>query len=208
MKYRPERERSRGEGHGLYSAPLKAPRSPETDLQLLEACRGGNPGAWERLVVKYRHLVYSIALRSRLDADQAGDVFQTVFLNLLRSVEDVHPQESLIPWLVTTARREAWRVARQTRRATEDDVVLDTLPAAGSTQDDLEEIERQIAVRGSLDRLDARCRRLLEVLFYGDPAPSYADIARDLRMPVPSIGPTRMRCLEKLRRELEKDPRF
>src|SRR5262245_9999504 len=67
-------------GSNLYCARVKKKTVLETDRRLLEACRAGNQAAWERLVLKYRHLVYSIALRSRLDADQAGDVFQSVFL--------------------------------------------------------------------------------------------------------------------------------
>ena len=177
----------------------------ESDSELVERCRKGDQAAWEALVSKYRHFVYSIPHRSGLGAEEAGDVFQAVFLALIRHLDTLRKQESLIPWLVTTAKRESWKLrARQSReRPVAGDA--DAVPSpADAPADFLEQAERQIAVRSALDRIDVRCRELLGLLFYRDPVPDYKEISTLMKMPVPSIGPTRIRCLEKLRRELKR----
>lgn len=184
--------------------PDKAP--PKDDGELLQACRDGNQDAWEALVRKYRHLVYSIPYRSGLRGEEASDVFQAVFLALLRSLDVLRQEESLVSWLITTTKRESWRVRKKASREVQDEeVLLRRLDTVGSEMpvDNLELLESQVAVRAALDRLDARCGRLLRLLFYTDPPPPYTEISRKMKMPVPSIGPTRIRCLEKLRRLIE-----
>ena len=81
---------------------------------------------------------------------------------------------------------------------------LAQLPAGGPLADEQHEmLERQQAVRGAIGMLSERCRDLITMLFYEREEASYAEIARRMVMPVPSVGPTRARCLEKLRRALE-----
>src|SRR5262245_31849423 len=93
------------------------PGHPEgSDRALVERCRKGDERAWEALVRKYRHLVYSIPHRSGLGAEEAGDVFQTVFLALAKHLDTLRQEETLLPWLVTTAKRESWKVSRKRSR--------------------------------------------------------------------------------------------
>lgn len=170
---------------------------------MLRGCRAGEPASWEALVRKYRHLVYSIPHRAGLRPEDCSDVFQTVFATLLLQVDRLRQEETLIPWLVTTARRESWKTARKAGREMADDETARSERGADPVDpfEDEELLARQVAVRSALDRLDERCRRLLTLLFYEE-GRSYARIAEAMSLPVPSIGPTRQRCLDKLRRQL------
>ena len=185
----------------------KLPRSTtDSDHELIRKCREGDESAWEAMVLKYRRLVYSIPHAAGLKKEQAEDVFQAVFHALLKNIGSIRQQETLIPWLVTTARRESWKASRRAGQAVRREEDFDQVePVAGEPLplDDLEILERQITVRATLEAMEERCRRLLELLFYQDPPMPYGEIARELHMPAPSIGPTRIRCLEKLRKSLK-----
>jgi len=181
------------------------------DRQLIESCLAGEQPAWETLISRYQRLIYSIPLKSRLSADDAADVFQAVCLKLYEKLDSLRDHSKISSWLITTAKRECWRVAARNRRESQHEVDGDddldpvaNIPAAGPLADEEREIlERQQAVRESVESLPERCRDLLTMLFYQATESSYAEIARRMSMPVPSIGPTRARCLEKLRRLLE-----
>src|SRR6059036_3344802 len=86
------------------------------DRELLRACRLGDEGAWEALVQKYRHLVYSIPHRIGLGEEEAAEVFQAVFLSLIRHIDGLKKEETLIPWLVTTTQRQSWKLGRAAKR--------------------------------------------------------------------------------------------
>lgn len=195
-------------GRGILG-PMRAQRSRKSDRSLIKACKEGDESAWEALVEKYKRLVYSIPYRIGLDEEEAAEVFQFVFLSLISHIDDLRQEETLVPWLVTTTQRRSWKLARASaRRAVNFEELQDGPAGHASVEDDLEAIERQLAVRSALDRLDDRCRRLLEILFYSEPPAAYDDVSRRMSMPVASIGPTRMRCLEKLRRELRRSGLF
>lgn len=176
------------------------------DTQLIEACLAGDGAAWNRLVERYQRLVYSIALRQGLTAEDADDVFQAVFVILLGKLDTCRDHERLGSWLTTITRREAWRVLRErvAREGTAgDEDALVARPAADPPPEAVfQEMEEQDLIRQAMDRLGGRCRRLLWHLFYSHEHPSYADIARELSMPEGSIGPTRARCLERLKATL------
>ncbi len=177
-----------------------------TDGQLIAACLDGDARAWNELVQRYQRLVYSIALRQGLPAEDAEDVFQAVFVILLGKLDTCRDHKRLASWLTTITRREAWRVKRE--RAAELDAAgekaLAAQPAIEQTPEAvLQEMEEQDLIRQAMERLGPRCRRLLRRLFYTPERPSYADIARELQMPEGSIGPTRARCLERLRAILQ-----
>jgi len=172
----------------------------------------GEQAAWDALIRRYQRLIYSIPLKSRLSPDDAADVFQSVCLKLYEKLATLREHEKISSWLITTTTRESWRVSAHGRRepqpsASDDEKETDSLsqlPAAGLLADEQHEmLERQQAVRGAIEMLSERCRDLLTMLFYEREESSYAEIARRMAMPVPSVGPTRARCLEKLKRALE-----
>jgi len=182
-----------------------------SDRELVRACRQGDRGAWERLVRRYARLVHGIAHRAGLPADEAADHVQSVFTVAYRSLPLLDSPGALSGWLATIARREAWRRNRKRRRerereetAVEDPSTRDDLvPSTERPDEALERAERAFLVERGIDHLDDRCRTLLRMLFYENPVPSYEEVAQRLDVPVGSVGPTRGRCLEKLRRALE-----
>jgi RNA polymerase sigma factor (sigma-70 family) len=172
------------------------------DPELVAACLGGDAGAWSALLARYLDLVYGLARRSGLDDALAQDVVQEVSLALWRSLPRLQNAQRLLPWILTTTRREAWRQGRRRRgalrREREQARAEAALPPPAP-----EELERQQAVREALAELGERCRRLLEALYFEAAGEGgYDVVAERLGIPRGSIGPTRARCLEKLRAEL------
>jgi DNA-directed RNA polymerase specialized sigma24 family protein len=158
------------------------------DTALVRACRAGDQEAWEQLIRRYQRLVYSIPLRAGLDDDSAAEVFQRVFTVLFEKLDTLAQPERLRSWLVTTARRESIVASKRQRRTTrfpesEDDAESIDLPDPGLLPG--EELER------------------LELLFFRSDSPPYAEVAAALGMREGSIGPTRARCLEKLRSRVD-----
>lgn len=180
------------------------------DVALVDACLDGDEGAWEALVRRYGRLVHAIGLRSRLDLDEAADLSQTVFTIVYRNLSLLDEPAALAGWIGTIARREVWRAVRhRSRRLDREGTPLDEAPepALGSppvAHKELEQVERAFLVERGLAKVDERCRRLLHSLFWEAPTPSYEKISDRLEIPIGGIGPTRARCLTKLRRALER----
>ena len=181
------------------------------DREIIAACLQGDASAWEALVLRYQRLIYSIPLRARLSPDDAADIFQAVCLKLYEKLETLRDHDRLSAWIITTTSRECWRLsARQRRETSTDDFANGDENEAGKqlASDrplaDEERIawEQQHAVRQAVAALSDRCRALVTLLFYKKDEVSYAEISRRLEMPVASIGPTRARCLEKLKKLL------
>lgn len=181
------------------------------DRQLIAACLEGEPAGWEALIYRYQRLIYSIPLKARLSQDDAADIFQSVSLKLYEKLATLRDHDKISSWLITTATRECWRLAARNRRETapagfggEDDInpTADIPSTAPLADEEREALERGQAVRQAIASLPERCRELLSMLFYQPEEWSYAEIAQRMKMPVPSIGPTRARCLEKLKKLL------
>lgn len=187
----------------------------DSDTALVGRCRQGEAAAWALLVRRYQRLVYAVAMRTGMDEHGAADIFQTVFARLLEHLPRLAQPERLQAWIVTTAKREALRVRHVGQRTlsmtrTEDeegdgqgleDTLTDETPLA---EEALSALQQQHLLRLGLDRLDERCRALLQLLFRDDDEHvGYDEVARRLAMPVGSIGPTRSRCLGKLRKLME-----
>jgi RNA polymerase sigma factor (sigma-70 family) len=186
-------------------------RDRKDDRQLIEACLAGEHAAWEELISRYKRLIYSIPVKARLSPDDAADIFQAVCLKLYQKLTTLRDHGKISSWLITTATRECWRVAGRNRRDSpnatsgeedDSDPMADIPASAPLADEERETLERQQAVRQSVESLPERCRDLLTMLFYQSEETSYAEIARRMDMPVPSVGPTRARCLEKLKKLL------
>jgi RNA polymerase sigma factor (sigma-70 family) len=183
------------------------------DAALVERCRAGDAHAWRLLVGRYQRLVYAIVTRMGLDDHAAADVFQAVFEKLMRHVAGLREPERLQAWIVTTAKREGLAARRLAQRqvsisrANDDDAdandewdFVDETPGA---EERLQSLQQLHQLRQGLDRLDERCRELLLLVFRDeDDHVGYDEISRRLGLPVGSIGPTRSRCLGKLRKLL------
>lgn len=177
-------------------------RDARDDVALVQACLAGESGAWDELVERYGRLVFASARRCGLNAEDAEDVFQNVFLIMLRRLETLRDQARLSSWLITTTYRESWRLARSRRDATTaelDDQIRDTGEAP---PEEVARLEREQLVHAALGRIDERCRNLLTALFLDAGEPSYEEISARFGMAIGSIGPTRARCFRKLERSL------
>ena len=184
------------------------------DPTLVQRCRAGDAAAWGTLVKRYQRLVYAIARGAGLDEQLAADVFQTVFQRLVQHLPRIAEPAGLQAWIVTTAKREAWLQRQRSQRmvsmtvaesdgaeAPDDETgaIADSAPGPEETVAHWQQLAR---VQHGLEHLDERCRQLLRALF-GSESAGYDDVAARLGMPVGSIGPTRARCLAKLRQWLE-----
>lgn len=166
------------------------------DQHLIEACLAGDGGAWRALVDRYGRLVYSVPRRYGLCDADCEDVHQAVFLNLYRALSGLRDQSRLSSWLITAAHRESWRIGRRSERYAD---LSNQIPDVATPSDELvETLERQQAIREALADLGGRCAELLTALFLDRSEPSYEEIAERLGMSVGSIGPTRARCFGKL----------
>lgn len=174
----------------------------ETDDDLIQGCRAGDTEAWERLLEKYERLVFSIPLNYGLSRDDAADIVQLTFTSLIESLDTLHQDSRLGAWLATVARRKTWRVIERGRHESVDEYgqVAETLPALGKdSSSQLERWEMLEWLHFGLSGLNERCRDLLLALYFEPREPSYAEIAERLSMSVGGIGPTRARCLERMR---------
>ena len=174
-------------------------RMGENDLErLLARCRRSDGAAWRALVARFEALVYSVPRRYGLNADDAADVFGTTFTSLLRSLDRIESAQALPKWLAVTAARESLRRVRA--RGTDR---FETLEETIAWEEATAERDALAAVRAeglhaAVEELAERCRGLLRALYFEDEA-EYAAISARLGIPVGAIGPTRARCLEKLR---------
>ena len=188
----------------------RAGRDPHLDSELdplLERSRRGDSVAWSLLVARLQGLVYAIPPRYGLGGDDADDVFLATFEALHRNLDRVGGGRVLPSYVATVATRESLRIQRLTSRAAE--VPLDELLAADDRDAEAEAVRADEAyrVRSALARMAPGCRTLLQALYAEDEA-AYADVSARLGLPMGTIGPTRARCLEKLRRMLEKEGFF
>ena len=179
--------------------------------------RDGERAGLDDLVELLTPLLWRTARGAGLDSATAEDVVQSAWLALLRHSEGVREPHTVVKWLLTTARREAWRVSRQDRAEAArsggafgvDGEELLGLPDRPDQlpEEVVLESSRRRCLWEHVQRLPARCRQLISVIAFAD-RPDYAAIAEALGMPVGSIGPTRGRCLAKLRHQLDSDPQW
>jgi RNA polymerase sigma factor (sigma-70 family) len=170
-------------------------------VSLMRRAAEGDRQAWEGLVDQYARLIWSITVEFKLAESDAADVAQTTWLRLLQHIDRIQYPDRVGSWLAATARNECLRCLAARKRVVlgHEDAELDTAVAHGPEVDErLLADERAQVVREALARLPRRWQRLLELLM-ADPPASYADISDELGLPIGSIGPTRGRCLARLR---------
>jgi RNA polymerase sigma factor (sigma-70 family) len=187
-----------------------------TDEELAKRCREGHQAAWSTLVRRFQRLIFTIPRRAGLSEEQAADVFQSTFSRFYENIDRIDDLSRIQAWLVTTARRETLRCLEESKRVItvgggpggdgDDqpnyfDQLADTGPLPHDLLVGLEDMHR---LRLAVDQLEPRSRQLVELLFLQDEAPSYGEIAQRLGIAEGSIGPTRARCIEKLRALLQK----
>ena len=174
--------------------------------ELLEASRRGDAAGWAGIVDRYERLVWSVARSYRFDDSTTADVVQTVWLRLAENLDRIREPDSLPSWLATTCRHECSSVGRRRDREVVDDVVVDLrlhrAERADEVDDDILEGESRREVLAAFGRLPDGCQQLLRLLC-AEPPLGYQVIGELTGRPIGSLGPTRKRCLEKLRALME-----
>ena len=178
-------------------------RNDPTVTDLVIRARNGDSQAWDALVERYAPLVWSICRRYRLGSADAEDVNQSVWLALVDQLAALREPAALPGWLATTTQRECGRVLRTARGpqmawyAPDAEDIPDE--QAVTAEEELLQAERQAALREAFTYLPPSCQQLIGMLIQDPPVP-YAKISTELGIPIGSIGPSRRRCVDKLRR--------
>jgi RNA polymerase sigma factor (sigma-70 family) len=185
------------------TAPTHGDRDPERQERitgLVAAARAGQDDAVGELAVELSPLLWHVARSTGLGTADAEDTVQTVWLKLLSHLDGIHTPGALTAWLVTTTRREAWRLsAARRRQVPADQDWMATIPdPQPGCEDQMVADEQRRKLWDALGQLSPRCRELLRIVAFV-PRPDYSAVAAQLGMPLGSIGPTRGRCLAKLR---------
>ena len=186
------------------SAAMVVPRHDDGSLdisQLVRRAAMGDRSAWEQLVDQYSRLIWAMTRDFKLPESDAADVVQVTWLRLLEHIDRIEHPDRIGSWLATTARHECLRhIAARSKVMLfhDDEVALASTVHQPEVDERLLADERAEAVRDALSRLPWRWQKLLELLMADPPTP-YTDISSQLGLPIGSIGPTRRRCLERLR---------
>jgi len=198
---------ARSAASSRHRAPTRTSADPVRDdqavIDLVTRARNADQQAWDALVERYTPLIRSICRRRRLSPADAQDVSQSVWLHLVDHLDRIREPAALPGWLATTTRRECLLVLDAARAPQAARYVVDpqTIPdeRAWTAEQELLAAERHVALREAFRDLPPSGHRLILLLIQDPPAP-YAEISAQLGIPIGSIGPTRRRCLDKLRR--------
>jgi RNA polymerase sigma factor (sigma-70 family) len=173
------------------------------DELLLRHCMLGDESAWSALVRKYANLIFSIPIRRGFSQEDAGDIFQSVFAALLNSMGNIREPAALAAWLIRTTAHACDKMQQRQHRWTSLETVLHRGTDSDMPDEGVHRLERESLVRQALAAQTPECQKLIHLLFFSEPPVAYEDAAAQLGLAKGSMGATRMRCLEKLRRALE-----
>jgi RNA polymerase sigma factor (sigma-70 family) len=189
----------------ISKAPTKLPRA-RSDERLVKECLSGNEEAWSLLIDKYKALIYSIPVKYRLPPHEAADVFQATCMELLKRLPQLREPRALPKWLMQVAHHQCYRWKQQQQRLVSRDADPDLpVPETPAIAEILvQQTQEEQMLREAISGLSRQCRRLVELLFFETPARPYSEVAAELGLAVGSIGFTRQKCMERLRRHLGK----
>lgn len=177
-------------------------------LNLVVRARKGDSDAWNHLVTRHNALLRSIARHYRLTDDDVADVVQITWLRCLEHFDQLRQPESFTTWLCTTCRREAQRVARaKHRQVFLDGAQGEASPLAALADQECGPLEQAVRndestrLRHAITELPPRQQAVLNEFLREDDDGGYAARSRRLGMPKGSLGPTRARAMETLRRD-------
>jgi RNA polymerase sigma factor (sigma-70 family) len=182
----------------------KKPARVWSDERLVKECLAGNEEAWSFLIEKYKALIYSIPIKYRLPPHEAAEVFQATCVELLQHLTELREPRALPKWLMQVAHHQCFRYKKQQQRLVSRDGDADLpepeTPAIAETL--LQQTQEEQMLREAMAALSPQCRRLVDLLFYETPARTYSEVAAELGLAVGSIGFTRQKCMDRLRKHL------
>src|SRR5277367_1044657 len=184
---------------------VKKPTGGWNDARLVKECLAGSEDAWSLLIEKYKSLIYSIPVKYGLPAQEAADIFQATCMELLARLPELREPRALPKWLMQVAHHQCYRWKKQQVRLVSrdgDETLPEPLtPAIADTL--VQQMQEEQMLREAMATLTPKCRRLVELLFLETPARPYTEVAAELGLALGSIGFTRQKCMERLRRNLE-----
>lgn len=168
--------------------------------ELVSGCAAGDQSCWDEMMLRYGRLVYGVARRYRLTTAECDDVAQATWMRLVQRLTTLRNPDSVGDWLATVARNESLRILTRERRAVPMSEPIQLMVASSEGNPEQVVLERSefAVIRVALEQLSARDQQVLRLVLR-DPAPTYQQISEETGIPVPSVGPTRTRCLRKLR---------
>ena len=170
---------------------------------LVEGALAGDQAAWDALVVRLERVVWKAVNMMTYDPEVRDDAFSATWLRLAERLDQIREPEKLPGWLTTTACNEVPIDSLDDRGQPTFDVLVADVDHAGTLVAD----ERRREVREAFGRLDENCRELLTVLLLADPPVPYDEASARLGRPIGALGPSRRRCLDKMRSLLEEGDR-
>jgi RNA polymerase sigma factor (sigma-70 family) len=190
--------------------PANSSLAHSSDEQLIGRCLKGDQEAWSALIDKYKNLIYSIPTKLGMYQD-AGDIFQSVCVDLLSELPRLREHRALPKWLMQTCYHKCLRYQRATDRlvelapeGTDSDAASPARSADDLPEHLLMQLEQEQILRDAISELPEKCERMVRLLFFENPPRPYENIAEELGMATGSIGAIRGRCLAYLRKHLEK----
>ena len=185
-------------------------RDHASDERLIGRCLKGDQEAWSALIDKYKNLIYSIPIKLGMYQD-AGDIFQSVCVDLLSELPRLREHRALPKWLMQTCyhkclhyQRAAERLVELAPEGTDSDAASPASSADDLPEHMLVQLEQEQILRDAILELPEKCERMVRLLFFENPPRPYENIAEELGMATGSIGAIRGRCLAYLRKHLEK----
>jgi len=173
--------------------------------ELVERARAGDASAWDAIVAGLQGIVWSTLAGFGLSHEDRNDVFAAAFFRLYERIDTIREPQKLPGWMATTTRHEALGIARARQRTESRDDMGERPAPVRPLDEQLLDDELHVAVRAAFSRLSPQHQDLLRLLTT-EPPMSYDEIAELLDIPRGSIGPTRQRCLERLRATPELQP--
>jgi RNA polymerase sigma factor (sigma-70 family) len=176
-----------------------------SDATLVKQCLSGKEDAWSQLIDKYKALIYSIPIKYGLPAHEAADVFQATCMELLTHLGELRDVRALPKWLIQVAHHKCYHWKRQQRRivSRDGDEELPEPEVPAAAEGFVRQAEEEQILREAIASLAPRCRRLVEMLFFESPPRPNAEVASEMKLAVGSIGLTRQKCIESLRKRLD-----
>jgi RNA polymerase sigma factor (sigma-70 family) len=181
------------------------PTAALSDTRLVKDCLAGSEAAWSLLIEKYKALIFSIPVKYGLPPHEAADVFQSTCMELLARLPDLREPRALPKWLMQVAHHECYRWKRQQQRVVSRDADPDlpepeTPPIAETL---VQQTQQEQMLRDAMRMLTPQCRQLVHLLFFETPPRPYTEVAKELGLAIGSIGFTRQKCIERLRKQLD-----
>lgn len=186
--------------------PQPGPMAAWSEEKLVKECLEGNETAWSALIDRYKNLIFSIPIKYRFSREEAADVFQIVCLELLSELPRIREPKALPKWILMVTTHKCYHLKNQDRRYQEKtEGFAKTLEKALPPEAEaiVQQAESEQQIREAIASLPDRCRELVRLLFFEEPARPYDEVASMLGLARGSIGFIRQRCLDRLRQRME-----